>query len=133
MIYQSLNKLWQVYNLTRTKEAESDLLQLVTRFVKFRYRRVENAFDDIAQNTMLRVWRTLPTYTGNDPLTQHDPSQGDFAQWVTIKAIEERKMFHRGSKYINVDTDILEKLQHNRGLRYENPQDPLSFEVPVEK
>ena len=128
MTYKDLNRAYRIWQKYPTPAAMERLMDRVIKFVIIRYRRTDSAYKDIAQESALAVWRTL---LGD--LKRYDPARGEFAAHVVGIAISQRKMFYRSDRLLLVESDIMEKLQHNRGLRYNNPQDPLSFELPVEK
>ena len=128
ILYKKLNAaydLWSQYPIDINLET---LLTYTRQLVEYRYKKIDQAYEDIAQITTIRVWRAL---TGD--LKPHDATVGDFSQYVVLQAVSSRKNFYKYDRLVPLEDEILEKLQYNQGFKHDTPQDPLTFEKGVEK
>jgi DNA-directed RNA polymerase specialized sigma24 family protein len=114
-----LNDLYTAWFYDPTPERLGDLLEGVRRAVVY-YLPTHQAADDISQLTQLKVWRSLPGYSGTDPLKTYDPSRGKFAPFVASTMRSTRLNYGKYDRHIPLEDTRLEKVvnKHSRVNRY---------------
>lgn len=95
---------------------------------------LDSNFEDIANDTVVQVWRSLPGYPGEDFLKLFK-DDGRFASWVATIANNIRKNagYAADSRLVSkYDPKDLEYIQAGLEPGYESPDPPDYWEEPYE-
>lgn len=119
MTSNQLNDLYTAWFADQTPERLGDLLEGVRRTVVF-HLPTHQAADDISQIVQIKVWRSLPGYSGCDPLKPYEPARGKFAPFVASTARSTRLNYGKYDRHVPTEDTRLEKVvnQHGRVTRY---------------
>ena len=126
MVYKGVNASWKAYESDKCDNNLTKLLESVRKQVCVRLRRQDEAFEDIAQNVVIKVWQAVI-------LGVYDPERGDLAAFVTTVARTERIDYHKYDRLVPVSENLLEEMQLdgvlNKGFKSYKGQDPVAFET----
>lgn len=107
----AINTLFKVWHKDKSDLNLTNLLEAVRRRIVTRYCKIDPNFEDIAQETVLCIWRALPGYKGQGKLKAFNPKKGDFASYCAMRARTIRINMERSIHTLAIEGDSLERLQ----------------------
>lgn len=132
-----LNKLYDIWDKNPCDQTLGNLLEAVRLRTSKRFARLvesvsgnhgplHSSYEDIASETVIRVWRALPGYPGSDPIKIYE-HQERFASYVRTVAEGIKKDLDKlaDNRYVShFDPIPMEYIQAGLEVGYESPEPP---------
>lgn len=103
-----INELYDIWEEDPSADNLNILLALVRRRIITRYCVIEPGIhEDIAQKSILFIWRALPGYKGYDAVASYSRNRGTFASFCAMIARRERFNMIANERLTATKDDVL--------------------------